>query len=73
MFWNNKKFIANVIENKCTNCRCCVRICRHHALHTAEVNGKVLTFVNRPERCTGCGKCAINCPNNAIELIDKYC
>jgi NAD-dependent dihydropyrimidine dehydrogenase PreA subunit len=36
------------------------------------VSGRMTTFVNRPERCTGCGKCRAVCPEKAIELIEKY-
>ncbi|MDR0873607.1 MAG: 4Fe-4S binding protein [Prevotellaceae bacterium] len=73
MFWKKRKLIANVIEDKCCHCRCCVRICSHHVLEAAVVQGKNVTFVNRPDRCTGCGKCVAICPKEAIELIDKYC
>ncbi|MDR1763670.1 MAG: 4Fe-4S binding protein [Dysgonamonadaceae bacterium] len=74
MFWNRKsKLLAKVIAEKCDNCRCCTRICKHHALICAEMQGKIITFVNRPENCTGCGKCVNICPNRAIELMERYC
>jgi NAD-dependent dihydropyrimidine dehydrogenase PreA subunit len=37
------------------------------------MQGKIITFVNRPENCTGCGKCVNICPNRAIELMERYC
>lgn len=73
MFWKKKNLIADVIENKCDNCKRCVQICRHRALETAVVQQRIFTFVNYPERCTGCGKCVRICPNQAIELIERYC
>jgi MinD superfamily P-loop ATPase len=73
MFWGKSKLIANVLEDNCCNCSCCVHICRQNALKTAVVQEKTVTFVDRPERCTGCGKCVVICPNQAIELIKRYC
>ncbi|MDR1417363.1 MAG: 4Fe-4S binding protein [Prevotellaceae bacterium] len=73
MFWNKRSLIADVIEDKCNNCSCCVQICRRCALVTCEVVGKVVTFVNDPRQCTGCGECVDICPNKAIELVDRYC
>ncbi|MDR1783290.1 MAG: 4Fe-4S binding protein [Dysgonamonadaceae bacterium] len=74
MFWKKKQdLIANVDEAKCRNCRYCVQICRHNALTCTVVQGKMTTFVNRPERCSGCAKCAKNCPEQAIEMIERYC
>ncbi|MDR0560194.1 MAG: 4Fe-4S binding protein [Prevotellaceae bacterium] len=72
MFWKRKDLIANVIEDKCQNCEHCIRICRRRVLMTSMVNGKMATFVNRPDKCTGCGKCAMFCPEKAIELIERY-
>ncbi|MDR1813555.1 MAG: 4Fe-4S binding protein [Tannerella sp.] len=73
MFRKKRDLIAHVDENKCRNCRYCVWICRHKALMCAVVQGKMTTFVNSPDRCTGCGKCAKNCPEQAIEMIERYC
>lgn len=72
MFWKKKNLRASIIVDKCDNCNCCVRICRHRALETVVVENKTVAFVNRPERCTGCGKCIKTCSNRAIELIERY-
>ena len=73
MFWKSKKrgLIVNIIEDKCQNCGCCVKICRHRVLENAVVNGKSCTFVSRPEKCTVCGRCVMICPNQAIEMIER--
>jgi Pyruvate/2-oxoacid:ferredoxin oxidoreductase delta subunit len=73
MFWNKSNLIADVVEDKCCNCKICVGICRHRALVVAEIQGKTCTFVDEPERCTGCGKCVRVCPNRAIEMVERYC
>jgi NAD-dependent dihydropyrimidine dehydrogenase PreA subunit len=72
MFWKRKDLIANVIEDKCDNCKRCVEICRRRAMVMATVQNKTVTFVNRPEKCSGCGKCMKICPKQAIELIERY-
>jgi len=74
MFWKRKnaKLIANVIEGKCRNCNYCIHICRHKVFESTIIEEKKCTFVNRPDKCTGCGKCARNCPEQAIEMIEKY-
>jgi len=73
MFWRKSKFVANVIEERCCNCGCCVRICHHHALKSSEIQEKMSTFLNAPDRCTGCEKCLRICPNEAIEMVERYC
>jgi 2-oxoglutarate ferredoxin oxidoreductase subunit delta len=37
---------------------------------STEINKKGYYYVNaaHPEKCTGCGICAINCPDIAIEV-----
>ncbi|MDR1810047.1 MAG: 4Fe-4S binding protein [Prevotella sp.] len=72
MFWRKSKLIAHVVDEKCSNCCCCVHFCRHKALTSAVVRGKTVTFVDRPEKCSGCGKCLRICPEQAIELIERH-
>jgi len=73
MFGMKKKngLIANVIKDKCRNCGYCMRVCPHKALGSEMVNGKACTFVNRPTQCTGCRRCVLRCPEQAIELIAR--
>ncbi|MDR1808838.1 MAG: 4Fe-4S binding protein [Prevotella sp.] len=74
MFWKKKKrLVANITGYKCKNCGNCVKRCRRNALTCTEIQDKTCTFVNYPERCTGCGKCAAVCPSRAIEMIERYC
>jgi ferredoxin len=72
MFGRKRKLIADVVEDRCCNCGECIGICRHHALVIAEIQGKTYTFVDDPNRCTGCRKCMRVCPSGAIEMIARY-
>ncbi|WP_394802045.1 4Fe-4S dicluster domain-containing protein [Segatella cerevisiae] len=73
MFWKKSKLVANVDTNRCRNCKYCEWICRRRVLESHWISGKYTTFVNHPERCVGCGKCVEACPEDAIELIRRYC
>jgi NAD-dependent dihydropyrimidine dehydrogenase PreA subunit len=73
MFGKKSKLVANVIEDNCRNCRYCEWVCRHKVFESSWVQGKYVTFVNHPERCIGCGECIEACPEDAIELIKRYC
>ncbi len=73
MFWRKNKYVADIEEDKCVNCGLCVRICPHNALETAVIQGKKMTFINRPENCMECARCVNICPTGAIKLIDRYC
>ena len=54
--------VPNVIENKCTYCGECRRICRFNAI---TVFGKaIMTF---PELCHSCRGCFLICPEDALE------
>jgi len=50
-----------VIEEKCSGCGLCVRVCKYDAVEL--VNGKAQINI---ERCDGCGLCNQICPADAI-------
>ena len=63
-----------LIEEKCTGCTKCVRVCPTEALRVR--NGKVQLDATR---CIDCGKCVVACPFGAIQTyadhissIDKF-
>jgi len=51
--------------DKCRRCYICVRTCSISALSIVNLQPYV-----RPEKCTGCGKCADACPFDLISMGD---
>ncbi len=52
--------LPQLIEDKCTKCMLCVKICPYHAI---DMKDKI-TF--NPDKCFGCGLCISKCPTKAI-------
>ncbi|NLP33768.1 MAG: RnfABCDGE type electron transport complex subunit B, partial [Clostridiales bacterium] len=48
----------------CMGLGSCVKVCAFDAIHI--VDG--VAYVDK-EKCTGCSKCVVECPNNLIELV----
>jgi len=68
--WSN--FQARVDLEKCKACRTCVEACptnawQYHPPHRTD--GKDEGVVLIPERCIGCGVCALQCARKAIKLV----
>ncbi len=55
--------VATVDANKCAACLTCVRLC---PFNVPQINDNVAEI--EPILCQGCGICAGECPNKAIEL-----
>ncbi len=55
---------AEVSENECVACGCCVRVCPMDAISIY----KGIRAVVDKYRCVGCGKCAKECPASVIEV-----
>jgi len=58
--------IPEVIEDRCTYCGLCARVCAYKAI--AVVKKAVLIF---PELCHGCGGCSLLCPQKAIKEVGQ--
>jgi heterodisulfide reductase subunit A2 len=57
-------FIAKVVDELCTGCQTCMKVCPYDAISRDEV--KKIAVVSEA-LCTGCGTCAATCPSNAIQ------
>lgn len=51
-------------ESLCTDCGRCYQVCRFAAITPGN-------FRINPLKCEGCNVCVVNCPNNAISLVEK--
>ncbi|MDT8902566.1 FAD-dependent oxidoreductase [Anaeroselena agilis] len=56
--------VASVDQEKCAACLTCVRVCPY-SVPRIDASGKAYI---EPVQCHGCGSCAGECPNKAIEL-----
>ncbi len=60
--------LINVIEQKCTRCNACVRVCPVNAIKVDTINDYPLILHNR---CIGCGSCVTICSPEAIVYKDS--
>lgn len=58
--------IPETDTTKCSFCKKCSEVCNFNAITV--VNKKVIVF---PELCHACGACAIFCPEDAIEEVNR--
>lgn len=61
----------------CKDCKLCMSVCPHHLIESSDQLNKKgyysARFTDRvpkkeEKKCTGCGLCAISCPEIAIEV-----
>ncbi len=57
---------AEVDENLCVACGCCVKVCPMAAVSVY----KGLYAQVDTEKCVGCGKCAKECPATVITIME---
>jgi 2-oxoglutarate ferredoxin oxidoreductase subunit delta len=79
LFWR-KALATGMIEidsELCKECKLCISVCPHHLLESSDrMNQKgyySAIFIEKHlkkegRKCTGCGLCAIICPEIAIEV-----
>ncbi len=58
---------AQHIEELCTGCMRCVRVCPYNAIEQIGLPGKGTVRILEAA-CMGCGTCAAECPSHAIEM-----
>ncbi len=65
-------FQVTVLSRYCKGCGLCVEFCRQGKLTIQEKPNRqgIRTAAAKPDvECTGCMRCALMCPDAAIELI----
>lgn len=55
---------AEVAQDLCVACGCCVKVCPKSAIQIA----RGVTAVVDLEKCVGCGRCAKECPATVITI-----
>ena len=68
---SDRHFEIVVLDQFCKGCGLCVDFCEQGKLYIRQIPNKdgILTAAVRAEiDCTGCRKCAIICPDGAIEI-----
>jgi len=61
--------IARLVEDKCTGCKLCERVCQYEAITMVKKEGirHLLPEING-EKCAACGLCVSICPTDALYL-----
>ena len=63
---------VRILEGYCKGCGLCVWVCQNESLEIAhELNaaGVFVAKVKPGSECTGCTRCALMCPEGAIEIF----
>lgn len=74
--------VARVDTRKCVGCGLCVKACPNHLISLFPDIQKTVVACNNKEKgvqtrkkckngCIGCKKCEINCPQNAVKVINN--
>ncbi len=61
-----KKRRAQVGQESCVACGCCVKVCPLQAISVY----KGMYAVVNAAKCVGCSKCAKECPASVIEIME---
>ena len=56
-------------QDKCIDCKLCVKTCPRQAIARQEKNPKKFAYVVDDDKCIGCGFCESICPCQVWELL----
>lgn len=59
-------YMVQFDEERCTSCGTCLDFCNFSVY---EMKGDHIEFAQ--EKCLGCGLCVMNCPEEAVQLVDR--
>ncbi|MDR3198076.1 MAG: 4Fe-4S dicluster domain-containing protein [Planctomycetaceae bacterium] len=63
--------IIHVIDDNCTGCKRCLKMCRRNVLASASEENSSHIVVKNHLRCSSCGDCVGACKFKALKLIEK--
>ena len=70
---SKKRWQVRILARYCKSCGLCVASCAKQGLQISEqLNEQGFQVVEHKEgtECTGCGNCALMCPDAAIEIVE---
>ncbi|MDR2692104.1 MAG: 4Fe-4S binding protein [Dysgonamonadaceae bacterium] len=68
---SRKNRIIRCNTDNCTDCKKCLKYCRHNVLEAVKGENGMRIIVKNPAHCTACGDCLRVCKFNALELVEK--
>ncbi|MDR1198232.1 MAG: 4Fe-4S binding protein [Prevotellaceae bacterium] len=63
-----RRKMIRVIEDNCTGCTKCLKICRRNVLEAVKDENGTHIAVKNPYNCTACSNCVKACKFKALEL-----
>lgn len=56
----------------CTNCKKCLKYCRHNVLEAVKNEKGTHIVVKNPANCTACGDCLRACKFGALKIVEQH-
>jgi len=68
-----KRVKVRILSKYCKGCGLCVSACVRHGIEMSKQlneQGYDVASFKPDSECTGCGNCAVMCPDAAIEIVE---